>query len=308
LRDVGCIDILVTQAVKLTGPNAVTTYWWVNHKQTFKQEVDGNYLWSPVTRSDGGRNEFYDNMKRIQPGDVVFSFASALIQAVGVCVGPAILAPKPSEFSGAATTDWQNEGWRVPVRFARLQTALRPKDHMGVLAPTLPDKYSPIQANGNGNQVAYLALVPDQMAEAVIRLIGPQWSSLDLEIDAAEQDTSAEEDALSDSIRNRTDIGETEKTQLVKARRGQGIYRTNLEAFEIKCRVTGVTNKRHLRASHIKPWRMSTDFEKLDGNNGLLLSPHIDHLFDQGFISFKDNGELIVSPAAAIETPYPNGR
>jgi putative restriction endonuclease len=55
-----------------------------------------------------------------------------------------------------------------------------------------------------------------------------------------------------------------------------------------------------LRASHIKPWRVSTDNEKLDGNNGLLLAPHIDHLFDQGYISFTDEGELLVSPACPI--------
>lgn len=52
----------------------------------------------------------------------------------------------------------------------------------------------------------------------------------------------------------------------------------------------------HLQASHIKPWRGSTPYEKLDGNNGLLLSPHIDHLFDRGYISFAQNGSLLVAP------------
>ena len=61
------------------------------------------------------------------------------------------------------------------------------------------------------------------------------------------------------------------------------------------CRVTGLIDQRHLRASHIKPWCESNDLEKLDPNNGLLLSPHIDHLFNRGYISFTDNGELLVS-------------
>ena len=52
---------------------------------------------------------------------------------------------------------------------------------------------------------------------------------------------------------------------------------------------------RHLRASHIKPWRLSSDREKLDGNNGLLLSPHVDQLFDGGWITFTDSGELLRS-------------
>jgi predicted restriction endonuclease len=64
---------------------------------------------------------------------------------------------------------------------------------------------------------------------------------------------------------------------------------------ENHCRITGVTNIRHLRASHIKPWSLSNNDEKLDGYNGLLLSPHVDHLFDRGFISFQDSGAILVS-------------
>lgn len=280
-------------------------FWWVNNKQTYEQEIGGNYLWSPTTRSDGGRNEFYENMKRVRPGDVVFAFAGGQIKAFGTCSAQAILAPKPSEF-GAAGTAWGNEGWRVPVEFIRLSTPMRPKDHMDVLAPTLPVKYSPIQSNGDGNQGAYLAAVPTDMAETLIGLLGPRWAELDRTAmtTPSRQTEAADEsaDQVEAEIRNRTDIGETEKLQLTKARRGQGIYRKNLEGFESACRVTDVANLRHLRASHIKPWRFSTNHEKLDGNNGFLLSPHVDHLFDQGFISFDDDGTLLVSGRADAQT------
>jgi len=67
---------------------------------------------------------------------------------------------------------------------------------------------------------------------------------------------------------------------------------------EAKCRITGVDRIEHLRASHCKPWRDSTDSERLDGENGLLLTPTIDHLFDRGFISFETDGRLLVSPVA----------
>lgn len=116
------------------------------------------------------------------------------------------------------------------------------------------------------------------------------------------ESTEAADEVTEKVVQNRTDIGATERWQLVQSRRGQGNYRKNLESVETRCRVTGVTNLRHLRASHIKPWRVSTDFEKLDGNNGLLLSPHVDHLFDQGFISFTDTGDLIVAPSADLAT------
>jgi putative restriction endonuclease len=287
------------------GSSQSCAYWWVNHKQTFAQEVDGKYLWSPTSRSDGGHNEFYENMKRVRPGDVVFSYAGGEIRAIGVCSAPALLAPKPTEY-GSAGDAWQNDGWRVPVKFTRLSDPLRPKDHMDVLGPTLPTKYSPIKADGNGNQGAYLAAIPEDMAQAVIGLLGTRWSAIDLTASAEFQHQAEaleeSEGEIEQALRNRTDLAETEKLQLVKSRRGQGVYRQNLESFERSCRITGVVNLRYLRASHIKPWRASTNFEKLDGNNGLLLSPHIDHLFDQGFISFANDGELLVSPKADPDT------
>ena len=97
-------------------------------------------------------------------------------------------------------------------------------------------------------------------------------------------------------ILNRPFEGPVEKEQLIKARRGQGRFRENLERIETSCRVTGLQDLKHLRASHIKPWRASDDVEKVDGNNGLLLSPHVDHLFDRGWILFQDDGRLVPSP------------
>jgi putative restriction endonuclease len=69
---------------------------------------------------------------------------------------------------------------------------------------------------------------------------------------------------------------------------------------EQRCRITRVDNPVHLRASHCKPWRDATNEERLDGENGLLLTPSIDHLFDRGFISFDADGALIISPVAHL--------
>jgi hypothetical protein len=96
-------------------------------------------------------------------------------------------------------------------------------------------------------------------------------------------------------IQQRNDLDPAKKAALVLARSGQGIYRASLEQIETACRVTGVLDRRHLRATHIKPWHQADDQEKLDGHNGLLLSPHVEHLFDRGHISFTDAGSLLVS-------------
>jgi putative restriction endonuclease len=70
-----------------------------------------------------------------------------------------------------------------------------------------------------------------------------------------------------------------------------------LSEIEKCCRITQIADLRLLRASHIKPWRAcNNNQERLDGNNGLLLSPHVDLLFDRGYISVEDDGTLLRSP------------
>ncbi|WP_234260919.1 hypothetical protein [Halomonas sp. MCCC 1A11062] len=111
-------------------------FWWVNHKKTYRQEVNGGYIWSPKTRADGARSQFYDNMAEVQPGDIIISYAFAQIRNVGVATGTAATAQKPSEF-GAAGQDWKEEGWFVPVEFQPTDQAVRPKDHIELIRPLL---------------------------------------------------------------------------------------------------------------------------------------------------------------------------
>jgi predicted restriction endonuclease len=110
------------------------------------------------------------------------------------------------------------------------------------------------------------------------------------------------EEAETKRILEAKTLAETTRKALIKARVGQGLFRRNLTQFENHCRITGVTYQAYLFASHIKPWRESTNEERLNGENGLLLTPSIDHLSDRGFISFEDNGEMIISDVAHKES------
>ena len=92
------------------------------------------------------------------------------------------------------------------------------------------------------------------------------------------------------------ELPEFEKERLVKARYGQGPYREKLLKESAECVITRVNDERVLRASHIKPWSVSNDQEKVDHNNGLVLTPTYDQLFDQGFITFEDDGKIVISP------------
>jgi len=49
-------------------------YWWVNQNQTFRQEIAGGYVWSPKRNANGARNPFYESMREVSPGDLIFSF------------------------------------------------------------------------------------------------------------------------------------------------------------------------------------------------------------------------------------------
>ncbi|MEN4938841.1 HNH endonuclease signature motif containing protein [Stenotrophomonas sp. TWI1151] len=92
-----------------------------------------------------------------------------------------------------------------------------------------------------------------------------------------------------------TGMPETVKAKLVEVRTKQRLFRERLIGFEKGCRLTGIEDLRFLRASHIKPWANSQPDERVDGQNGLLLAPHADLLFDQGWISFESNGKLLVA-------------
>ena len=271
-------------------------YWWVNQNQTYASEVPGGFMWSPKTKRNGGRNQFYDNMRSVMPGDVIFSFCDTRIKAIGTAPGPAESSTKPD--FGASGASWADDGWFVPVEFTELHKLIHPRSHIEQIRPHLPLKYAPLQSTtGFGLQSVYLAEVPEPMALLLAELIGEEYDQVmsTHQVQVLDDNVNDLADREETFISARTDIGETEKLQLTKARRGQGIFKSNVRLNEHSCRVTGTSDIAHLRASHIKPWNVSSNIEKLDGSNGLLLAPHIDHLFDRGYISFSDDGTLLVS-------------
>jgi HNH endonuclease len=140
------------------------------------------------------------------------------------------------------------------------------------------------------------------LAQALVGLIGQELSALAVMAREVKpipaDDLEMWERTLERQVTNDSSIRETERQALIRARNGQGLFRDRVSKIETKCRVTGVENPVHLVASHCKPWRDSNNEERLDGENGLLLTPSIDHLFDRGFIGFEDNGQLIISPVA----------
>lgn len=272
-------------------------YWWVNHKKTSKHEIAGGFLWSPMRNKNGARNQFYDNMRVAVPGDLVISYSHAKISFVGVVADFAIPSPKPPSFEGAGENWDKNNGWMLPVKWQALKSPIVPKLRLNEFSEFLPSKYSPFDpVTGNGRENAYLAEVVKEIFD---RLLG----DFDLEINASLLSLEAMplalreiDDAIEREILNDKNIDSTTQQRLISARLGQEVFRKNIYEFENCCRLTKISTSGLLVASHIKPWRLCTSaFERLDGANGLLLTPHVDRLFDRGLISFSDAGGVLVS-------------
>lgn len=252
-------------------------------------------------------------MRAVIPGDLVFSFQGTYIRAIGLIQSFAYAMPKPSEFGGAGA-NWSQTGWRVDVKYHLLDHQIRPAEQMELLSPLLPPRYSPLQKNGRGNQGVYLTRVPDNLAYQLIHLIGEEAINLRNAVNKVNEPGLVEgasknpgldlwEEQQIKAVLEDGSISETEKETIIISRRGQGLYKERVHLIEHRCRITKVDRIQHLIASHIKPWRQcENSSERLDGSNGLLLTPNIDHLFDRGFISFDDRGAVLISPVAHTDS------
>lgn len=269
-------------------------YFWANVGDKYKYHIQENAFWARKRSSGPNKKTLktWENVDRIKKGDVIFVQKSYHIRAVAVAKGDGCDTLGPLDPKVKRT-----QGWGVEVEIQELPVPWKHSDFMdAVMEQYEADFYPPLTNNSLGLTHDYMLSMPRQLGFLVLDELdnkSRRWiASLigDEVLNEGDLSDQAEEDIQQDGS-----IVETEKQQLVKSRRGQGIFRSRLEAIEPFCRITNVEQKRHLIASHIKPWSKSDNIERLDGNNGLLLAPHIDHLFDKGYISFEDNGDLIIS-------------
>ena len=104
------------------------------------------------------------------------------------------------------------------------------------------------------------------------------------------------------SIASDISIPETERTAIVQSRIGQGQFRKQLmDKYHGSCVITGINHPKLLVASHIKPWSASSNMERLQVDNGLLLSATYDRLFDSGLITFDKTGKIYLSSLIGVE-------
>ena len=127
----------------------------------------------------------------------------------------------------------------------------------------------------------------DRFSKQVLAEVPPAREKLQSDVAAREIDADPKSAGISATTRE----------ALIDARIGQGGYRARMLAlWDGRCAVTGCAIPQVLIASHAKPWADSSNDERLDAYNGLLLAAHVDRLFDAGLIAFADDGNMLLSP------------
>lgn len=152
--------------------------------------------------------------------------------------------------------------------------------HHGVVQELKGEKASPA---AHGHAGAFAFQTRDELCEAIRRTYELAQSLPTLPLEKFNQELAK--------------VGATERDALVRQRVGQDIFRQALMTYwREACPITGITDPELLRASHIIPWaKCSSDADRLDVHNGLLLSSLWDAAFDSGLISFNDDGTVLVS-------------
>jgi putative restriction endonuclease len=267
-------------------------YYWVNQKQTYKQERNGGYLWAPRKNEQGRTFWHWENMLKVEPGDIIFNHVKGALCSYCIAQTTAYEHNKPKDIE----QNWDQLGWKIDAVYYDIPKPVVIRDHLDKLKHLFPEKYSPYSLGANKANQFYLVSLSNDLGALLANVAAIVTHNND-EIKDQPVHTSPEPGPIKTII----DQGEfqptlTEKESIIKQRITQGRFREDLiERYNGRCAVTSLDVTSLLVASHIKPWSQSNNTERNDPDNGLLLAVHLDKLFDQCLISFDVQGKIIIS-------------
>ncbi|CAG9186724.1 HNH endonuclease [Cupriavidus pampae] len=259
-------------------------FYWVNVGKTIKEVLKGSFLWAPKeSRTKSGkprRLEHWDNVATVRSGDIIFCCHDQVISHIAQATHNAYSKERPATRS---FSEWEKTGNRVDVELHKLETPIH-RDDIAAGFVSLYDqqcKPSIFTRDATITQI-YMSMLPKEAGVYLLEL--------------ADLMKQFEADFV-DRVVAKRKLSKTTKETIVRARIGQGPFRADLlRRWNRKCSLTGLSNTDLLIASHIHAWTLSDNDQRIDPDNGLLLAPHIDRLFDRGLISFDDDGQLLISP------------
>ncbi|MCK8521475.1 HNH endonuclease [Aquimarina sp. D1M17] len=262
-------------------------YYWVNQGKTYKEEKEGGYLWAPTHNSSGNSVFHWDNMTKLNPNDIVLNYYKGYLIGYCIIASEYFLASQPKEFN--VDVEWQTKGYMIDAKYFLFSTPLDINKVYSKIEQYLPSKYAPLNKTGNPSKIkanqGYLYKLNWDIVKVIFDLARVRLDDYTKPIQTVNEEASKYNTPK-----------QTTRESLVISRTCQGEFRQQiLKRWDYKCAVNGVTIKEILIASHIVPWRESSDQERIDVDNGLLLSPTYDALFDRCLISFDDDGQILLS-------------
>jgi len=269
-------------------------YYWVNQGKTYKEEKEGGYLWARTYNSSGNSVFHWKNMTKLNPGDIVLNYSKGFI--IGYCIiqSKYFLATQPDKYK--VDDIREQKGYMVDAKYFLFSKPIDIETVYYKIAHYLPSKYSPLNRTSNSSRIKANQGYLYELNENIIKAV---FSTTNVNFDDIKE-------PVNQGKRNIFNTNKpTTKEGLITSRVGQGEYRNLLlKRWNYKCAINGTSIKEILIASHIVPWRESNDHERLDVDNGLLLSPIYDALFDKYLISFDDDGGILLSSSIDINEFY----
>ncbi len=264
--------------------------------QTYHEDKELGIIWSTKWDRGGNINHSWERMTEVKEGDRVFHYVKGNFVAISIASEDCKEASKPS--STPSHHREKDEGYLVNLEYHELDVPINVRDKFTEISPLLPIKYSPFQQDGNGNQ-GYLYPCNEELAIKLLELISESniYRVSEEQLEFAVEDIRRTEHNTLIPV-----IAETESEEKTKIRLGQQKFRKGLlPLWEGKCALCGIDLPELLKATHSKPWKDSTNEERLNPYNGVLLCCNHDALYTNGFIAFDGQGRLHISSLVCEE-------
>ncbi|MBE5103311.1 HNH endonuclease [Priestia aryabhattai] len=274
-------------------------YFLVFQNKSYEEERNGGYLWAPQKNKNGQTFHHWTDMKLIKKGDIIFNSFNGKLVSILTAQANCQEHERPT---GLEQLDlWEKDGWLVDVEYSDLEQPITYKNYMEDILKLQDDKYAPFNKSGRGN-TGYLFRVSKELANLFFEIIEATNPVLRRKLQIEDNLQLENIKQIENDLNSIITLGKTEKETIIKSRIGQSAFKKALLTIEKKCRLCGVKDERFLVASHIKPWSESNNQERLDVNNGLLLCPNHDALFDKRYISFDEIGKIMVKQSLDTTT------
>jgi|GEM_PF-966377 len=267
--------------------------------ETYHAEQSAGVLWTPQIDKSGMVPHSWKRMNEVKKGDIVFHYVKGYVVAISRVREDCEKGKKPKNLED------QSKGYEKAfvayTVYRELENPLPIKEFFQEIEPLLPVKYSAFQEDANGNS-GYLYPCNEELAIKFLELI----SSLNIfTIEVEQLELSMEVIKKTEHNPLLSLIAEAELEIKTKMRRGKEQFRESLlPLWNGECPLCGISISDVLRATHAKPWKDSSDAERLDPFNGVLLCANHSALYSAGHIAFTGGGRLHIS-SKILEEHYP---